>query len=1589
MPVFSSRGLVAVPVAALVILLAACLSNLMGGAGDLIADRELGQIDLVHNGFNLTDGIGLSSPSGAALDLSASSNRLYVADTANNRVLGWNNAETFLSGASADLVIGQPDVLATAGTSIGGGCEAPAADNLCSPLSVAVDHNGNLYVSDSGNSRVLEYFAPVANHASASVVFGQLGSFTSNAENLNGVSADSLSGPQGLAVDSDNNLYVADSNNRVLVYNRLFPDFTSALLVFGQNGNFTTFACNTGGMTGANSLCGPRSVAVDSAGNVYIADTSNNRVLEYDTPLVNGTTAAQLVFGQAAMNGNTCNADGLGAGSLCNPSGVATDNLDRLYVIDGGNSRVLGYASPLSGAAATLVMGQSGNFDSAGCNNGGVGPDSFCRGGLNLAADSLHNLFIPDPANNRLLAYPNPFNHGNSSAAATRVLGQTEFNQAAANYTDGHGLAGPSGIAIDASATPNHLYVADTGNNRVLGWKDAAKFSNGQAADLVIGQPDFISSACNNGGLSASSLCTSLFSSGAGIAVDALGNLYVADSGNSRVLEYNKPFDTDTTADLVFGQGGSFISGQCNFKGISAGSLCFKPPPFYRTLPAMGLALDSAGNLYVADLFNSRVLEYDTPLVNGTTAARVFGQAGFSTSVCLRAATNAATLCVPDGVALNQAGNLFVADGADNRVLEYDTPLSSAIANRVYGQGGNFTTYTVNLGLARDQRMTLPAGLAVDQGGNLFVAEFWTAFGPSAVIEITDPLHFASASAIFGQPDFNSGDCNHQGLGPATLCAPLGIAFDLAGNVYISDNGNNRVLEYDTPLTPAMSDASLSPATLQFGAQVIGTASSARNAFLTNNRFQPLNIGNINVSGDFVLANGNCAGTVGPSTCRISVIFKPAQTGIRSGALTVADDAGNSPQTVMLAGTGVARASLSPSALAFKAQIVGTTSAPQAIALINNQSTNTLSIAFIGLSGTDAADFTQTDDCGGAVPPKSRCKITVAFAPKGAGTRQATLSVFDNLIESPQTAALSGIGIEASSSPTPRPVNTPSPTRTPAASATAIQTGSIGPTRTPAPTHTRTRSQTPGPTKTRIATRAATPSRTHIATPTPAHTRTRTQTPGPTQTRIATRTATPSRTHIATPTSARTRGPTRTATATRSPVRTPTRTHAATSTPPVRTGTPTFTPGATRTPFHTVRSTRTHTAAATPTPTRTRAATRIATSTATTPAPSPTRTPLATHTPPPTHTPLHTHTPTRTRTPAPTNSPSHNPTTTRTPAPTPSASPTPESNSPVITSISPIVTVGGSFVIDGSGFRAESAVNLFIATGGVPIKAGPFRPGAQTGTRLSVAVPATIPLGQGLVAVEVVDPASGVTSNPGYALLQGNPAAGIPTITHINGMALAATSSNPSYAANNVETVVKPGTTVTLGGSGFDAANGVEVDLFCDGPPGGKLVYRVKPQSRGLLSFVPPASGSNAPPPGPGSFVVVNLGNFKRSNAVSVPLRSQIRVTSVARSGSTVTVNGAGFSSLTVINFFNTQGGMARNIGGYVGGKPAIPLTLEDAGRLTFQLPANAQPGPSYVQAVNPPFVPYTSSGDGPGGALDLGHRVGRTPKTGKLSLEN
>jgi hypothetical protein len=215
-------------------------------------------------------------------------------------------------------------------------------------------------------------------------------------------------------------------------------------------------------------------------------------------------------------------------------------------------------------------------------------------------------------------------------------------------------------------------------------------------------------------------------------------------------------------------------------------------------------------------------------------------------------------------------------------------------------------------------------------------------------------------------------------------------------------------------LTPAaVASASLSPTSLSFGNQAVDTTSVAKKVTLTSSGTADLTISNIAITGtnanDFAQTN-NCPASLAPGKkCTISVSFTPSQLGSRSASLTFTDNAADSPQNVLLTGTGIAQATASPTSLTFALQTVGTTSAAQKVTLHNNLATQ-LTINSIAFGGTNPGDFAETNSCDGSVPARGKCSISVTFTPAATGTRTATLTVSDSANNSPQTVSVKGTG---------------------------------------------------------------------------------------------------------------------------------------------------------------------------------------------------------------------------------------------------------------------------------------------------------------------------------------------------------------------------------------------------------------------------------------------------------------------------------------------------------------------------------------------------------------------------------------------------
>jgi uncharacterized protein (TIGR03437 family) len=752
--------------------------------------RIVGQAVLQQQGVltaiapNLVEGREFNNPQAVALDTSRTPPILYVADFGNNRVLAWKSATGFSNGAYADLVIGQRDLLSTSP-------EGPGADlstGLSSPVGLAVDGKGNLYVIDAGNNRVLRYPAPFAQTGDLLAVDLIIGQPDLNSNSPNGgqtaPTANTLALATGgvfragLAFDAGGNLWVSDAgNNRVLQYPASAlksgsPNQPPADLVLGQNDFSSTSLPADAARSGKNYLSQPSGLAFDPRGRLFIADSAN-RVVVYSPPFAIGQSSVRVMGVVTAPN-----APPVSATTLVAPQAIFFVG-NNPYVVDTGDARILSYTSfdqwPVESTAfsppAQAVIGQV-SFQSAQSNQGlaqpnattfaGPQPNPFVGGPVSAVVDGAHNLYVVDSGNNRVLAFPEQ--QLGTFTIATRLLGQSDFQYNSLNWIDGRevGFSGNTGscsvrgalpfllggsAAIDGRSTPPHLYIADPLNNRILAYRDYRQVHADVTADLVIGQPDLVTALVNYPSNSPTQANAQGLWSPEGIAVDAQGNLYVADTCNARVLRFPAPFAQKNVglpqANLVLGQ--TSLVGQ-PIQDVSGQTM----------KSSYGIAFTAAGNLVASDPLANRVLYFEksgSDFQSGESASSVFGQPNFNSSL-------PSVLAGPHQVSLDSSDQLYIADTGNNRI---------AVLPSVPTAGNNPAVLFSIAGLSN------PYGVFVDPGsGGIWVANT----GGNQVLE------YASGAAVI-----------ENATPSATLGAfgPIAIATDPFGNPVIAEGGANRV----------------------------------------------------------------------------------------------------------------------------------------------------------------------------------------------------------------------------------------------------------------------------------------------------------------------------------------------------------------------------------------------------------------------------------------------------------------------------------------------------------------------------------------------------------------------------------------------------------------------------------------------------------------------------------------------------------------------------------------------------------------------------------------------------------------------------
>jgi alpha-tubulin suppressor-like RCC1 family protein/sugar lactone lactonase YvrE len=655
----------------------------------------------------------LSSPRDVALDSSAN---LYIADTENNTI------RKVTPGGLISTV---------AGSGIAGFCgDSGPAISAClnGPRGVAIDSSGNLYIADSDNNRIRKVtpggvISTLAGNGSADFS-GDDGS----------AAASSLNFPYNVSLDSAGNLYIADTNNSRIRKVTISGE-TATITTVAGDGN--TGYASDGGPATETSLNYPRYVAAGKDGNIYIADSDNNLIRKVDSDGLISTVAG---------DGNAVYSEDGGAAtatSLNYPTGVAADSSGNIYISDTNNYRI------------RKVDKATGNISTfAGNGTSGFNGDEMAATAASLISprgvlvSSAGTVFFVDENSHRL-----------------RVVTADGMIHTLAGG-GGAGYSGDGGAAVDANLSFPHaisrdnngnVYIADTYNHRIR------KVTTGNIISTLAGN-----GVAGFGGDRFAATAAQL-SSPSGVAVDSSGNVFIADTGNNRIRKV-------TPGGIITTVAGTGIAGY-NGDGADTTTATLNSP--------RGMTFDNSGNLFVADSGNHRIRKITPGGVISTAAGDgIAGYNGDGSDGPL------ASLNAPRGVAIDNNGSLFIADTENNRIRKVSAAgiISTVAGNGTYGYTG------FALGPATGAFLAYPSGIAIDDAGNIYIADT----DVNQIRKVFPNGRLKTVSGL-GNPGF-SGDGGPASM--AALSSPSGLALDSAGNLLLADSFNSRIRRIENVSSP-------------------------------------------------------------------------------------------------------------------------------------------------------------------------------------------------------------------------------------------------------------------------------------------------------------------------------------------------------------------------------------------------------------------------------------------------------------------------------------------------------------------------------------------------------------------------------------------------------------------------------------------------------------------------------------------------------------------------------------------------------------------------------------------------------------------
>jgi len=621
-----------------------------------------------------------------------------------------------LSGAEADALYRQafPESLVVQ-TLAGSAGAAGSADGLGgaarfnNPLGIAADASGNVYVSEYLNHTIRK-ITPAGVTTTLAGVAGSQGSADGTG------AAARFSYPYHIAIDGSGSLYVADANNHVI------RKVTPAGVVSTVAGLAGTIGSADGTATAAR-FYEPRGVCVDGNGNLYIADSKNNTIRK-----MTGAGVVTTLAGSAGVSGS---ADGNGATArFYQPTDLVVDSAGNvIYVADFGNRTVrritaAGDVTTVAGAA-----GVSGSAD-------GAGAAARFDTAQGLAMDKAGNLYVADLSNHTVrMVTP--------AGVVTTVAGLA----GASGTADGVGSAArflnPEGVAIDSAGI---IYVTDCNNHTIR------RCAPPQAEVLNV---TTLAGLAGQSGSADGTGSAARFNAPTGVAVDSTGNVYVADTNNYTFRKIT-PGGVVTT---LAGTAGS--SGSADGTGSAA-----------RFYYPYGVAVDSASNLYVTDSSNHTIRTITAAGVV-TTLAGTAGSPGSADGTGSAARFNS-----PIGVAVDSAGNVYAGDYASHTIRKI---AAGGVVTTLAGTAGSSGSAD---GTGSAARFYWPEGVAVDSAANVYVADY----ANHTIRKVTAGGVVTTLAGTAG----NSGSAD--GIGSeGRLNAPVGVAVDNVGNVYVADYANHTI----------------------------------------------------------------------------------------------------------------------------------------------------------------------------------------------------------------------------------------------------------------------------------------------------------------------------------------------------------------------------------------------------------------------------------------------------------------------------------------------------------------------------------------------------------------------------------------------------------------------------------------------------------------------------------------------------------------------------------------------------------------------------------------------------------------------------